>query len=84
MKKQSLGVRLKDATITPSDLRGFVPVLAKFNEPFSVWLDVSGNASALSVAQLRATSIDGNLDVTVSGHLNNLMTPSKCRSTCLE
>ena len=77
VKKQSLGVRLKDATITPSDLRGFVPVLAKFNEPFSVWLDVSGNANGVSVAQLRATGIDGALDVTLSGHLKNLDNPEQ-------
>ena len=75
--RQPIGVRLQDATITPSDLRGFVPVLAKFHEPFDVWLNANGNANAVSVEQLRASSHDGALSVSASGHLSNLSNPEQ-------
>ncbi|MGN0214532.1 MAG: translocation/assembly module TamB domain-containing protein [Muribaculaceae bacterium] len=72
IKSLPIDVELNDVVVTPSDLRGFVPVLEKFDEQFKVALRASGNADAVRVAMLKASSQDGSVSVDLNGNIGNL------------
>lgn len=67
-----IDLTLANVYVTPSDLSGFVPALAKFDEPIYLTLQASGNADSLNVSTLSAYTENKKLMVNLRGKLREL------------
>ena len=74
-------LKLEQNTITPADLKAFVPGLAAWNEPLNVNAEVTGTPALndLHVRQLQVSDNARNVDIDVVGHIAGLKTPSELR-----
>ena len=65
-------VELANVYVTPSDLRGFVPVLSKFSEPIHLTLKAGGTVDSLVVSTLSASTKTKDLRVEMRGRVHNV------------
>ncbi|MBR6282916.1 MAG: translocation/assembly module TamB [Muribaculaceae bacterium] len=69
LRTMPLSLRMPDATVTPADLKAFVPALEAWNNPLEVTVAANGNPwqNELHVSQLQVHDGNGDLSVDLNG-----------------
>lgn len=61
LARATLKLRLDNTRVTPSDFKAFLPALAKFDSPFTISVDASGNRNAVKINDLLVVAADRSL-----------------------
>lgn len=72
-----VNVELANVYVTPSDLRGFLPVLSRFDEPIYLTMKAGGTVDSLVVSALSASTKTKDLRVEMRGRMRNITDKSR-------